>query len=134
MTLSRDQILAATDLPTDYQETPEWGGRVLVRAVPVGSVEFGRFVEARDKGGNLPSEREQQIRRWVAAVIMGTINEDGSRVFRWDDADSLREKHWNTVVAIATKAFELASRGAVGSVEEGKESSENLQDSEPSID
>ena len=110
MTLSKTDILNALDLPTEEVEVPRWGGTVLVRAMPIASVRYTQFVE---RGGTLKnplSEEEKMRRRYVGAVILSAL--DGAteeRLFEWGDAKDIREKHWNSVLLIATKAFDLAS-------------------------
>lgn len=108
-TLTRDEILAADDLPMDYVPTPRWGKdtSVLVKAMPMGHPRFTNYVFGH-VGKNPPSGNEINVRRMIAAVIMCAVDEDGAPLFKWSDADQLREKHWNTVTRIAGKAFQLA--------------------------
>lgn len=134
--LTRDQILAADDLRTGYVDVPEWGGRVRVRGVPVASVDYIRFVEAplRDDDGNilvdntghpLPVPRDERAKRTtIAGVIKGAIDEDGNRLFRWEDATALRTKQYQACLKVAAKAFELAipADDAPGDIEAGKDS------------
>ncbi len=110
MSLSREDILNALDLPTEEVEIPRWGGTVLVRAMPIASTRYNLFIE---KGGTLKSpltEEEKMRRRYVGAVILSALDADTEeRLFNWSDAHDIREKHWNSVLLIATKAFDLAS-------------------------
>lgn len=76
-----------------------------------------------------PSEDEKFRRRIIAAVVLGLIDIDGNRVFTWDDATALRTDHWQVCVEIATKVFELSGGVAL---DEGKDSSESIQDSDAS--
>lgn len=108
-TLKREDILSATDMPMDTVPAPRWGGEVLVKAMPVGHPRYTIYVTggAKQKGPVPP--REEFARRMVGAVIMCALDPDTEKpMFTWDDADALREKHWNTVLAVANKAFELA--------------------------
>lgn len=139
MSLTRDEILNAHDLPTDYVDIPRWGGQVKVKGAPVKDRRITSFVNStthgndrkgRQDGGRPysiapPSDEERQVRLFLATVIVCAIDEDGKPLFTFEDADSLREKHWLSVVKVAEKAWELASdeEEAVGSIEEGKASS-----------
>ena len=109
-TLNRADILGALDLETELVDTPRWGGQVLVKAMPMAHTRYTQYVT----GGSKPpkggiSTREEFIRRMVGAVIMSALDpETEEPMFGWNDADALREKHWNTVLKVANKAFELA--------------------------
>lgn len=113
-TLTRDDILASADMPTDYVDVPRWGGRVKVKAARVGAGPYVAFVNRKIKvkgqpgPGEEPTEAEKNARRQLAAVIMSAIDENGEPLFTWADADKLRDKHWNSVAKVATKAFDLA--------------------------
>lgn len=118
-TLGRDDILASPDMPVDYVDVPRWGGRVRVQAARVGSGPFVAYVNRRVKiqgqpgPGDEPTDQERSARRLVAAVIMSAIDEDGDPLFTWADADVLRDKHWNSVTKVATRAFELAGQDQI---------------------
>lgn len=121
MALTRDQIRASLDLPTEYVETPRWGGGVNVRAMPMASAAYVGFKNRPlDNKGTPPSPEEYNTRRMVGAVILCTVDDEGNRIFEWKDAEWLREKHWLTVLAIATKAFELAGDGPEPEVVDGE--------------
>jgi hypothetical protein len=123
-TLNRDDILNALDLPMEYVEAPRWGGRVLVKAMPVGHPRYTLYVTGGSKQKGPVPAREEFTRRMVGAVIMSALDPETEKpMFTWDDADTLREKHWNTVVAIANKAFELAGpRPEFGETDEPEDS------------
>lgn len=118
-TLTRDDILASPDMPVDYVDVPRWGGRVRVQAARVGSLPFVAYVNRRIKvqgqpgPGEEPSDAEKSARRMVAAVIMSAIDDSGDPLFTWSDADTLRDKHWNSVTKVATRAFELAGQDQI---------------------
>lgn len=135
MSLSREQILAAQDLITDYVDVPAWGGQVKVRAVPMAHPEYIKFVnkmvrvvEDKRRPAEVypPSPDEREQRKIVGGAILGAIDEEGNQLFTWADADELRKKYWWAICDVAAKAFELAGREetTVGDVDEGKESSE----------
>lgn len=108
--LNRDDILGALDLETDFVHIPRWGGQVLVKAMPMANTRYTQFVTGGSKppkGGIGP--REEFIRRMVGAVILCALDPDTEEpMFKWSDADQLREKHWNSTLKVANKAFELA--------------------------
>jgi hypothetical protein len=118
MPLTRDEILGTADIATALVPAPRWGGEVLVREMPMASPAYVAYVNShRDKRfvintpqGPQINANEHQIRRHVGAVILCAIDPDTHQpLFKWSDADDLREKHWNTVLAVATKAYELAA-------------------------
>lgn len=110
MPLTRDQILGALDLETAEVEIPRWQGTVLVKAMPMANKRYTDFVTGGSKPpkGGIPA-REEFIRRMIGAVILCALDPDTEQpMFKWSDADTLRDKHWNSVLKIANKAFELA--------------------------
>jgi hypothetical protein len=130
--LKREDILAATDMPMDFVDAPRWGGQVLVKAMPVGHPRYNIYVTGGSKQkGPLPP-REEFARRMVGAVIMSALDPDTEKpMFTWDDADALREKHWNTVLAVANKAFELAGpREEYGETDDEDEPAEGPDNAE----
>ena len=78
--LSRDEILAAPDLPRVPVDVPEWGGRVFVRALTVGEQD-ALFAEAgAEKGYN------------ARLVAFCTVDENGGRLFVDADFAELEKK------------------------------------------
>lgn len=106
----REEILnTLDDLPVEEIHIPRWNRTILVKAMAVGHPRYTAFIESRGKSKEPPTEREKNMRRNVGAVIMSALDPDtGERIFNWSDANALREKHWNTVLDIAAKAFSLA--------------------------
>jgi hypothetical protein len=94
--LTRDQILAATDLPTAQVDVPEWGGSVLVRTMTAGQRD--RF-EASVQG-----KRIEDIRATLAALTI--CGEDGSLLFSAEDVAALAGK---SALAL-NRVFETAGR------------------------
>ena len=125
-TLRREDILNALDMPMDTVHVPRWGGDVLVRAMPVGHPRYRLYVDGgAGKGRKAPeTAAEEFARRMVGTVIMSALDPDTETpMFTWDDADALRERHWNSVIKVATKALELAG-GDDDDEEEGPEAPE----------
>lgn len=79
--LTRDQILAAEDLPTTKVDVPEWGGVVNVRTMTGAQRDELEIAAQRDK---------QNIRARVAFLTM--IDENGEPLFTRKDIDALGKK------------------------------------------
>lgn len=75
MPLTRDQILAADDLPRETVAVPEWGGEVVVRAL-TGEERDAYEVETAQamNAGNAPNMRAR-------LVALTAIDEAGNRLF-----------------------------------------------------
>ena len=116
MALTRSDILSAPDLPTRIVPVPRWGGDVIVKGMPVSHTGYMNFITRpityKDEEGRKltrePDESERQIRRFVGAVILSAVDDQGRQLFTWSDADMLREKHWLSVLEVAQAAFEMA--------------------------
>jgi hypothetical protein len=85
--LTRAAIVAASDLPTDYVDVPEWGGRVKVRAMT--GTERDRYdAESAIQRGEAPGDPAAIMGgfrvRMLAKVI---VDEDGNRLFGDSKAD-----------------------------------------------
>ncbi len=106
---TRTKILNALDLTTVELKLPRWKTTILVRGMAVAHPRYVAFVEAGSRPGKEVGPREEQARRNVGTVILCALDLDtGEQLFNWSDADDLRLKHYNTVLTIASKAFELA--------------------------
>lgn len=105
--LTREDILTAPDLPAETMTVPRWGGTVLVKAMAMGHPRYIQYWAGRHNE-NLPAA-EQQARKYVGAAIMSALDPDTEKpLFTFKDADDLREKHYNSVVLVATRAMQLA--------------------------
>jgi hypothetical protein len=101
--LTKQQILAALDLPTEDVNVPEWGGVVRVRGLTgadrdafEASVMTGR---GRDREVNLRNLRAK-------LVAMSLVDERGNRLFTDDEAIALGAK---SAVALE-RVFAVAQR------------------------
>jgi hypothetical protein len=75
------------------------------------------------------SAGEEFARRMVGAVIMSALDpETEEPMFTWDDAAALREKHWNSVIKVATKALELAGNDDEDEPEDDEDNAEPEDD------
>ena len=102
MTLSRDAILAASDLREAEVNVLEWGGAVRLRELSGAERgDFERKLAELTKAGLL-------ARYYRALVVIATvIGEDGKRLFSFDDLDAVSAKSGTALDIIAAKADEL---------------------------
>jgi hypothetical protein len=84
--LTRDQILAAADLPFEDLDVPEWGGTVRVQGLSLGAL-FAIDAGATRKDGAIDTEK--RVRAMLAASIVG---EDGKPLFGEADLEGLSRK------------------------------------------
>jgi hypothetical protein len=94
--LTRDQILAAEDLPRKLVEVPEWGGSVYVRHLTAQErVEWASQADA-PKGHTIAS-----------LLVLCLVDADGHHVFTKDDIPKLLEKNGVVVDRLAGEVIEL---------------------------
>lgn len=130
-TLSRAEVDAAIDLPTREVYVEPFGGTILVRAVPVASARYIAYINGPQRVFNddgkaswrEPTAEEKRIRQIVGGAILAALNPDGTRMFKWDDANRLRERHYQALVAIAEAGFELATLDTSDGLDEAKKDS-----------
>lgn len=100
----RSEILNSLDLPLEDIHVPRWDKHVLVKGHPTA---HPRYVAYVSKATNA---REEAVRKTVGAVIMSALDPETSEpLFNWSDEKELRAKHYNSILIIAQKAFELAA-------------------------
>ena len=100
----RSEILNSLDLPLEDIHIPRWDKHVLVKGHPTA---HPRYVAYVSKATNA---REEAVRKTVGAAIMSTLDPETSEpLFNWSDEKDLRTKHYNSILLIAQKAFELAA-------------------------
>lgn len=73
--LNRDQILAASDLPTETVPVPEWGGEVIVRALT------GAERDEYEMATHEAIRNKSSINMRARLVAMTLVDEDGERLF-----------------------------------------------------
>lgn len=89
MTLTREQILKADDLPRQEVEVPEWGGAVHVRTLT--GAERDEFEgESLQKRGRLREVNLENLRARLCALCI--VDADGLRLFNEMDVDKLGGK------------------------------------------
>lgn len=106
--LTREDILANADLPIDTMEVPRWGGTIAVKGCPTAHPRYVQYWSGGQR--EQPSAEEQRVRKYVGAAIMCALDvETHEPLFTWRDADTLREKHYNSVIMVAERSFQLAA-------------------------
>jgi hypothetical protein len=86
MALSRDSILAASDLKTEIVSVPEWGGDVIIGTMTGAARDAWEQSLVGQKGkANIVNIRA----RLIAACA---VDEAGNRLFSDDDAEALGKK------------------------------------------
>jgi hypothetical protein len=97
--LSRDQILAAQDLPFEDVEIPEWGGQVRIRALTGREVEV--LTRAQAKG--------EEVSIIKLALPLCLIDEDGNRLFTDEDMEALWEKNAAILLRLGVIALKISN-------------------------
>ena len=104
MTLSRDQILEASDLKSEAVEVPEWGGSVLVRTMTGTDRDaFENTMVRLLPDGTRRSDVSNYRSKLVAMTL---VDEAGGRLFTSDDLDRLASKS----AAALDRVFTVAQR------------------------
>lgn len=102
--LTRDQILSASDRPTEEVSVPEWGGTVLVRALS------GAERDAYESGivtvSNSGTQRVNLANLRARLVAMACVDAEGKRLFSDEDAAALGDKS----AAALERVFDAARR------------------------
>ena len=110
--LTRDQILAANDTPTQTVLVPEWGGSVTVRTMSArdrDALEFAA-IAAREDGGTVDNVRA----RYAAACI---VDDKGAQLFTDEDIALLGNKSGAALDRVYQAIAEL-NRIMPGDIEE----------------
>ena len=90
MLLTREQILAARDVPARELDVPEWGGKLRLRAMTgVDRDEYMTALAAAQKAGE---EGQRWHRLMALLVVLCAVDDRGERLFVRDDVASLAEK------------------------------------------
>lgn len=98
--LDRDAILAADDLTTERVDVPEWGGTVLVRALPL--AEQGLF-EAN------ASEDKSSAEVMARMVALCACDAAGNQLFSLEDVEALGRKAKEPMMRVAQAAIRINS-------------------------
>ena len=110
--LSREEILALDDRPTEIVEVPEWGGAVKVRGMSVGQrAQLLKRIQGPD--GKIDPEKAS-----IVAFIEGVVEPK----FTMEDYEALAEKSAEAMDRV-TMAFMRLSGVEVGAIEAARKNS-----------
>lgn len=99
-TLTRAQILAADDLKEEVVDVPEWGGSVIVRSIN------GQDRDQFEIGSLNLSMARQPVNMRARLVVLSCFGEDGKRIFKDEDIESVSEKN----ALVLDRLFTVAAR------------------------
>jgi hypothetical protein len=94
--LSKEQILAASDLKRVTVAMPEWGGEVILQEMTL--EQRLSFEQALDPEGN-------NMR--CAIVAFCAVNEAGELLFTLEDVQALAKKNGKAIIRLSSKAIRL---------------------------
>jgi len=124
----RDEILKASDIPTEQVEVPEWGVTVEVRGMSLAEREaIGQIaadaLEAREKGGIAE-------RSFNAATVVATSYDPktGERIFTDADIHAVAAKSASAVMRLADAGQRLSGLSDESALEAGKDSPSTTDD------
>lgn len=122
--LTREQIQAAQDLPTEKLSIPEWGGDVFVRSMNVD--ELQKYLNILNNGrdedlSQIDVSKIDVSTNMIMIVIFCVVDEQGTRMFAEEDAEWLKTK----CVGALRKISEVAGRLTGISVEAQETISKN---------
>ena len=123
--LTRDQILAASDMETRTVEVPEWGGTVRVRSITADErdqFEEAMVPESRGRGRKRKTAKASLIHFRARLVALATVDDGGARLFSDEDVEKLGQKSAGALSRVFDAAAELAGLTA----EEVEEIERNL--------
>lgn len=102
--LTRDAILSASDLRTEYVDVPEWGGQVLIRVFSGAQRDrLDAFIHRSiDDRGKLKDPSGMR----TLVCVLACCNVDGSPLFKPEDVDALKAKS----SAALGRIFDAASK------------------------
>jgi len=101
MTLSRDAILGASDIQTREVHVPEWGDSVFIKGMS--GAERDAFEAANQDGSGGQKLTNVRARFLVRCIV----NENGTRIFRDEDAAALGKKSSAAISRLWDAAAEL---------------------------
>jgi hypothetical protein len=91
--LSRDQILAAQDLPREEVEVPEWGGKVLVQGMNGEDKDRFEASMVRSQKSGITVDVQQMLLNFRARLCAACIiDETGHKLFTDTDVLALGKK------------------------------------------
>lgn len=103
--LTRDQILAADDIPTEVIDVPEWGGQVKLKGLT--GAERDRF-EQDSVQGKGKDTRMNILNIRARLVALCIVDESGKRMFNKHDIEALGKKSAQALDRVFTAAQKLS--------------------------
>lgn len=100
--LTKDEIFGADDLKREKVDVPEWNGSVWVRALS------GRERDKLETSiiGEDGKRRYDNLR--AKLVVLSVVDEEGNRLFAFEDADEVGKKSARAIDRIFTVAQKLS--------------------------
>ena len=96
--LTRDEILAADDLPFKDIPVPEWGGMIRVRSLR--GIDRANLMDAAKDAGKVDD--------WIERMIIAcTCDESGEPIFQMSDLTELKKKNSKVLQNLFFVADEL---------------------------
>lgn len=107
MLLGRDEILKASDLPTQDVDCPEWGGVVRVRGLRAEerAAFHNRQVKLVSKGTKVEAVVNRDTANDAFLVSLAAVNDNGDPVFTEKDVAELAKKS-SLVITRLSKAIQ----------------------------
>lgn len=120
MTLTKDQILEASDLKTETVDVPEWGGSVNVRTMTGTDRDaFENSLVKLDASGKAVQSLDNMR---VKLLVVTLVDDNGNRLFDSDDINMLGRKSTAAIERVYDVAARLNGIGAKAEAEAGKNS------------
>jgi hypothetical protein len=107
VSLNREAILAAQDLPREEVQVPEWGGSVWISAMSGAARD-----EWEDSLQAPPGEKVNLSNIRARLVCFTAVDEAGKRLFSLKDAEALGAKSGKALARCAKVAQRLSGIGA----------------------
>lgn len=120
MTLSKDQILEASDLKTETVTVAEWGGDVIVRTMTGTDRDaFESSLVTLDAGGKAVQNLDNMR---VKLLVMTLVDDAGNRLFDAGDIAMLGRKSSGAIERVYAVAARLNGIGAKAEADAAKNS------------
>lgn len=104
--LTRDAILAASDLKREEVQVPEWGGSVFVRELTADErdeLELSCYKERKKTGRPVCNHYRATV------VSLSVVDDQGNRIFAPADVPALAKKSASVIDRLVTAAGKLSA-------------------------
>lgn len=107
--LTKEQILAASDLLSETVYCPEWGGGVVIRSMTGTQRDaYEQSLMTRDDKGAFVVDTENMK---VKLIVYTAVNESGEPLFTADELAAIAGKNAAVIERLATVASRLSGLG-----------------------